>query len=469
MFVAIVFGILLVTLVLIQIGKGYRPDMSNGGKIKPTGLLVATSTPKGAQVYVNGELKTATDDTISLDPGTYQVSIRKDGFIPWEKQIVVEKELVAQTNTTLFPIVPDLKSLTYTGAVNPSLAPNGTRILYAVPNPSDASVASASAQLTAETTESAEFQNSLEIADDKAGLWLLDLADLPLGFSRDPRQLVTGDPAIGEWSQAEFVWSPDSQDVLALFYPEVQADSEIDEATNAAVVKPSRVYRLSVSDTIAPGQLVNIVNQYALIMDEWNLEWETQATQQLNTLPKGLTELFATSAAELTFSPDETKIAYIATDSATLADAYIPPILAASTQTESRELVPGSLYVYDLKEDRNFLIHAGFLADEQLIAYQQEGITIESNGVNTHPLSSEAFSNGTATYEWFPTSRHLIKSEDNKVTVLEYDNTNHATIYSAATPIMDVLPHPSSQKLIVLTTLNPASAPLPNLYTLILE
>jgi len=66
------------TLIAIQFAKGYR--FSRQGILQGTGLLAANSFPNGAQVYVNGKLSTATDNTLNLDPGEYDVEIKKDGI-----------------------------------------------------------------------------------------------------------------------------------------------------------------------------------------------------------------------------------------------------------------------------------------------------------------------------------------------------------------------------------------------------
>src|SRR5690348_12777929 len=72
------------TVVAIFYGKGYSLDFTSGkGFLKGTGLLVATSVPDGAQVFINDHLTTATNNTINLPPGEYKVKIFKDGYFPW--------------------------------------------------------------------------------------------------------------------------------------------------------------------------------------------------------------------------------------------------------------------------------------------------------------------------------------------------------------------------------------------------
>jgi hypothetical protein len=137
------------TYIAIKFAQGYRPNFKNG-TVQGTGLLVANSTPTGAQVFLNGKLTTATDDTLNLPPGSYQVDIKKDGFTTWTKTLQLQPELVTQTNATLFPSVPNLKPLTFTGAKNLLPSPDGQKIAYLV--------------------EAAS-------TDSKNGLWILDLTD----------------------------------------------------------------------------------------------------------------------------------------------------------------------------------------------------------------------------------------------------------------------------------------------------
>src|SRR5574337_328549 len=89
----IILFLLLGTAIVVFFGKGYRFGLdSNGPVISGTGLLVATSTPNGAEVIINGHLTTATDNTINLAPGEYDVKIFKDGYFPWEKKIEIQNE-----------------------------------------------------------------------------------------------------------------------------------------------------------------------------------------------------------------------------------------------------------------------------------------------------------------------------------------------------------------------------------------
>ena len=113
-----IVGIIGVIAILYARGFRLRTDEQKL-TIGPTGLLVANSDPTGAQVFVDDELKTATDNSISLTPGAYVVSIKKDGFLAWNKTITIEKETVTQVDAFLVSAAPSLTALTFSGAVNP--------------------------------------------------------------------------------------------------------------------------------------------------------------------------------------------------------------------------------------------------------------------------------------------------------------------------------------------------------------
>ena len=72
--------IFLLTIVIVGIGgyiammyaRGYRINPKNG-ELTPHGLLVVKSNPDGAQIFIDQELKGATNTTFSLPPEKNQV------------------------------------------------------------------------------------------------------------------------------------------------------------------------------------------------------------------------------------------------------------------------------------------------------------------------------------------------------------------------------------------------------------
>lgn len=376
---ATIFFILIGSFLVIMVARGYRLDIKSA-KVLPTGILVATSDPDGAQVLIDNKLTTATNNTINLAPGKYLVKIKKEGLNSWEKMIMVKAEEVFKTNVILFPSLPNLRPLTLTGASNPVLSPDGTKIAY--------TIASASAE--------------------KNGLWIMDM---------NKNLLTTTLFSVGDFRQVsrftgKVTWSPDSKQLLVTASP------------SAYILETDRINE--------PPLLTK--QELALTTSKWDLLEKTIYKTQTDKLPVKLFSLLATTSAQLQFSPDENKINYQAT-----ASASLPPILSiylpgTNPTAENRRLTPGNFYVYDIKEDKNYEIAHCSL-----------------------PLARCA---------WFPSSRHLLIYTDQEISILEYDGTNKTTIYSG--PFTDgfVFPWPNASRLVILTNLNTPDNPVQNLYSI---
>lgn len=375
--------------------KGYRFDPSTLHFV-PNGLLVIKSNPDGAQIYINGELKTATNATISLTPGTYDVSVRKDGYMSWQKRLTIEKEIVTDADAQLFKAVPSLSAITFSGVLNPVPSPDFTKLAYIVP---------------IDNVENGS----------KAGLWVMETVNLPLGFTRDPRRITDGD-----LSNATFTWSPDGREIL--------------------LTTKSGVYQLDAGTFTAQGQRVNVASKKTDILAKWQTEAKQKLDSQIKSLPSPLDDILSRKAKDIEFSPDETKILYTASGSATIPDNLIKPVPGASTQKQDRDLKDGNTYVYDTKEDRNFLVDTN---GSNLTIHNQLG-----DGVNRR-------------LSWFATSRQLVLSEDSKITILDFDGTNRQIVYSGSYVSPQAFSTVNTDRLLILTNLGSNSAA--NLYSLSLR
>lgn len=294
-------GIIIVptlTVAVILFARGYRPDFKNKGRLQSTGLLVATSYPNAAQIFVNNELKSATDSTFNLSPGHYDVEIKKEGFYPWKKRLEVQAEIVTRATAVLFPTVPALKAVTSTGASHPVLSPDGTHIIF--------------------------FGSS----ENSNNLYTLDLSESPLGLlNRDSKQVTTLSP-----KAFSLFWSPDSRQVLAT-------------ASNSALL-------IDVSSS----QTTIVTDNLTKIQNEWSQREKIKLAQKIASLPEKIQPVLASAAADLVWSPQENKLLYTATASAQLPDKITKQLPGSSTQPQERLLFPGRVYVYDIEEDRNFKI-----------------------------------------------------------------------------------------------------------------
>jgi hypothetical protein len=363
----------LITLIIVSVlgvfatyfARGYRLDLKTF-KFQPNGILVLKSEPDGASVYINGELKAATNANLSIAPGAYDVEVKKDGYLTWSKRLTIEKEIVTQATVSLFKTAPSLSPVTLSGATNVVMSEDGSKIVYSV-------------------------LPSRELTGDKTGLWVLDTFSLPLGFNSGSKRITDGD-----MTDASYTFSPDSGQLL--------------------LTVSEGVFLIDTGSFTSQNQRVNISATERDILDEWKKTKEETNQGLIRNLPLELSNTLSRKSSAFIFSPDGNMITYTASDSASLPEGLIKPLPGASTQTQHRNIEPGMTYVYDIKEDRNFLI-------------SDQPVTIDNNDNPDIPA-----------LRWMSTSRHLLWVGSSQAVIMDYDGTNRQSIYSGSYVIPSVFP-----------------------------
>lgn len=347
--------ILTAATVAIFWARGFKPDFRNG-RIERTGLIVASSIPTGAQVYLDDRLTSATDTNIAfLDPKTYKVKITKDGYTTWEKDIEVKADLATEIKALLFPLAPEIKPQTTTGAASPTLSPDGGQIVYGT-------------------------------SGERGGVYLLSMADRPFPFRQEVRQLAAN---IGsaDYSKAQFIWSPDSKQIIA------RIDDEKGTNTANLLLDPQKGNQTpndvtaSLTATLASWQDELNLRAGTLaitVPDEVKSATTAAQTTQLPTtqlpttqLPNYPTIQLNYSPTGLIFSPDEEKVLYLDKNS--------------------------RYHVYNLKTKRDFalpefadFVNISWYPDsEHLVVAQKDQIKIiENDGTNQMTIYSGKYANG---------------------------------------------------------------------------
>ncbi len=405
--------ILGVAIVLIAYGRGYRFSFSQKS-LQPTGLLTVTSEPNGAQILVNGKLKTATNATISLSPDWYTVTISKEGFQSWEKKIQVQGEVVARADALLLPTNPSLTAITASGVANPSLSPDGSKLVYVIPN---------------------QKESNNTLPSTRPGVWVLDLVDKPLGLNRDARQIAKTLPAQAgariDFSKAALAWSPDNKQVLACITTTTCYLLETDNLNETPI----------------------LVNNIKTIQNEWKDIKNQKEKEKLATLQIELVHIATSSMKLVEFSPDESKFLYEATKSATIPPIITLPLIGSNPTPEARDIKPGNVYVYDIKEDRNYL-----MGDSKTIRQSDDKKDSDSSLLQSYGLTV------SSSLQWLPTSRHFMLVGKDKIEIMDYDGTNRRTGYAG--PFWDsfAVPWTNATKIVILTNLNSTASAINNLY-----
>lgn len=178
-----------ITTALYLYTSGYRLNRDkddNTIDVSKTGMISAKSIPDSANVYLDGKLVSATDDTIpGIAPGIHTLKIVKKGFVDWTKEIEVFDELVTDITAVLISQSPRLEPLTNTGATHPAVSPSLSKLAY--------------------------FSNDLE----QPGIWVTPLSGGGISLFKTNPTLAIQDTRFTKYSQGEIIeWSPDEKNLL---------------------------------------------------------------------------------------------------------------------------------------------------------------------------------------------------------------------------------------------------------------
>jgi hypothetical protein len=391
---------LLILFLIIAVTRGYRPNLQKKSLVS-TGILAISSDPKAAKVYVNGKLEGVTDINLNLEPGEYQVEIKKEGYNSWQKTVKLKGELVLTLEALLFPINPSLSPLTNLGVKKAIPLDQTDKVLLYIQ------------------------KNDLE----KDGFYILDTTKKPINF----------------FEPLKFILKKSLLNLENLNFDEISFDFSPD-FKEAILNLPNVSYLLSLEQENQT--LFDVSTSKQTLLDAWQKEKEKNKQKILETFKKDLAKIATDSFHIVSFSPDETKILYQAKKNLTLP-AFIKPPLPATNQTkETRDLKKDYFYVYDKKEDKNYQID---LID--LISKNKKS----QSSLGRLDQKIENF------IMWYPDAKHLVLNADKKIYVFEYDGQNKQVLYSGPYE-KDFFLINSAGDLILLINLNPENNPEPDIY-----
>jgi len=369
---------LLILSLIVAYARGYRfnPQQKT---ITATGIFSISSWPKAAKIYVNGKLVGVTDNNLTCPYGKYDISVNNEGYTGWDKTIVLKGELVETIDALLFPINASLTPLTNIGITRAVPIEQSDRILL--------------------------FSQNDDALHD--GIYVFEANKKPFSFL-PPLKLILAKkqlPQDVDFNTVQVGFSPDLKQGLFDF-------------KNVA-------YLLSLDDENT--QLFDVTISKDPLLSAWQEEKNKEIQKILETFPDNLGYIATSSFSLITFSPDKLKFVYQADQLLTLPNLIKTSLIGANQTPENRSLVKGKVYIYDKKEDKNYLIKN-----------------------EDYPL-------------WFFDSRHLVLKNDKEIVVSDYDNTNRQIVYSGPFEA-DFFSVTSDGKLIILVNLNPKNNKLPDLY-----
>ena len=358
--------------------------------VKSTGILVVSSSPNAAKIYLNGKLNNATNTNISIAPGYYDIELKKEGYRVYKKTLSVKGELVTKVDALLFPQNPSLSPVTSLGVMKAFFSNDFSKIIL----------------LAAGNDTEPE------------GIYLLETSTGPISLSK-PVKLLAAKSSFGfnfDFNNCQVAFHPNNQEFIFMISDSSQ----------------NQIASFLIDTSTTKQQPYNITLSKPSIELAYDLERNKTTNKILETFKNPVQKIATDSFNIIHFSPDDTKILYTAKKDVSLGLAITPPLIATNQTEQNRDLVAGKIYVYDKKEDKNYLINF------------------------------PEFINATSIL-WYPDSSHLIYLEKNQISISEYDGGQKTVVYSGPFE-RDFVSVTDDGKLLILANLNRQVNQYPDVY-----
>ncbi|MFO0703378.1 MAG: PEGA domain-containing protein [Patescibacteria group bacterium] len=417
----------------IAYSRGYRINILQN-EVTSNGLVAATSTPKSAKIYIDGVLKGVTDTTLYLQPGTYTFNITKDGYFPWTKTITVKGEIVHSIDAILYPTNSSLTPLTNIGIMK--------AIRFGV---GEQKALIFSKKMIQKDPTSTPTPTGSSNDEPKDGLFVFDpnVRAVTLFSSLISIADYSSFPVEINPDNVEVIFSPNFEQAIIINMDEGQfADwnkikrlSSDFSPDGSYPQSYTSAYLISLSNN-NPSPL-DVTDSAPTLLNAWTQKKLTNLNSLLSAYKKPLNHYFAENTVLLDFSQDKNRVLYIATAEASLQKILKEPLIGSNQTTDVREVKPNNLYVYDIKEDRNYRI-------------------FDEKELTTHD-SKQIF--------FHPNSKNIVFKNSDSIAIADYDAKNIQNLYSGPFN-KDFLAISNDGRLIILTNLNPTQNTYGDLYAI---
>ena len=138
-------AVLSILTILVLVIQGYRYNRFDG-KVEQGGLVQFNSRPTGATVTVDDEtLANKTASKVTLTAGTHTVTMARDGYSTWKKDVLVKPGTVLWLNyARLFPNSPKVATAANFEGVATALPSPNHRLMAVVPKSTEPEITLAS-------------------------------------------------------------------------------------------------------------------------------------------------------------------------------------------------------------------------------------------------------------------------------------------------------------------------------------
>lgn len=387
---------LAITPFVVLYAIGYRLSPLDGAA-NPVGVLLLETIPRRADVYFQDTFIGRTPRAVpNIPPGTAFVSLRKDGYINWEKNVPINATLTSEfRHIRLFPKDPVRQTIRPNVQLF-ALSPSNRFIAVVEKNTTIAIINSAGESIVA--------QKALSFAPQKL-VWSPNNGTvLALGARRaatvDITQPLANIVDIPQISAAAMIgW--DASHPGRILYQTTDGVAVYTLATRTAeIIMP--LTQAVASDESVIGLTAGTVAQY-------NLSGEFEATL-LASAPVKVKQIVAAPSGSVALLTSDSALSVIENGQAKPVAAHVLEALWSPDGTAlAFKTAPNELYMYNASNDNLPYIAIG--AQNLILRLSR-------------PFSQ---------FDWYAGPNHMVYQAADEITITEMDTRDHATQYKVDT------------------------------------
>lgn len=427
----------IIVIVVVALARGYRFNFQSNS-ITSTGIINISSFPEASKILINNELRGVTDSNVTLPYGVYTIEIQKDGYSTWKKTINLQGEIVMSLQARLFSKNPSLSPMTNLGISR--VIPIGFTDKYILVTNSDSS--------------------------EENGIQLFEPGKKTLGSIFPPSTLLLTKERIPQQldiNSLELDYAPNFKQAIVTFA------TKTDDLTNSDE-REKTSYLISLEDENT--ELFDVTTSRENIISAWNEEINQEMLKILEALPKQIRSIAQESMLVVSLSPGEKKLMYVAKKDMTIPLVISPSLIGSNQTEEQREIILGNLYIYDIKEDKNYQVDYFSEVVNQVVENTNYTIEPQIESVATTESDIKEYlvwdKNVSEIIRdeivWYPTSDYIGKKGQSQIDMIGYDGTNLVTVYAGPFDA-SFFGFDSNWNLMILTNLNPDNNEFGDLYS----
>jgi hypothetical protein len=230
----------------------------------------------------------------------------------------------------------------------------------------------------------------------------------------------------------DLVFNPTYEQAVATFYEKEDDDLTVTKKSPPQTIRRSVSYLLNLDTQNM--NLFDLQSTKEAVISKWNIEKYNENNKLVETLPKKLQPLASTNMLILSMSPDDKKILYVAKSNVGIPPILSSPLIGTNQTKEIRDIVEGKVYVYDIREDKNYELSLSNIPElsqslkakppsEDLLNFEIEFSKYLSNYYDYVSQLRNIIT-------WLPTSDYLVLKEDKQLAVLSYDGSHKEIVYA---------------------------------------